>query len=71
MSNDVFEKAFNSMPKCLVAGYDSFHHKSVKDLWWMARIQLDLYEEDEDSDIVTDKDLRHVKNWMSSIKKDI
>jgi hypothetical protein len=50
-----FERAYLDFEKLNIGGFDAFQHTSVKDLWWLVRHELDLYEEGEENDF-TSKD---------------
>jgi hypothetical protein len=52
-----FAQLVDRMPAAL-GGLDPLSHKTPDDLAWMARHEIDLYEEGEESDIGSAADLR-------------
>jgi hypothetical protein len=58
-----FDIALKALPKYIV-GYDALSHKTVSDLVFLARHELDLYEEGEDTDIRTLKQAAAVRAYI-------
>jgi hypothetical protein len=64
---DLFEEALKNMPECIY-GYDPFNHKTANDLAWLVLLQIDLFQEGEDSEIRTKSDLIKCKNFVKKYK---
>ena len=59
-----FKDAFKKLPMCLV-GADDGSVKTITDLWHLARIQLDLYDEGQDgTEDMTAKDVGALRKYM-------
>ena len=58
-----FEMARKSLPNC-VGGFDPFSHKTILDLCWMVRHELDLHEEGEETDIKNKTDVAACKRFL-------
>lgn len=58
-----FDEIRKAMPRC-VGGYDPMSHKMVNDLVWLARHELDLYQEGEETDIRTSKQAQAVRSFI-------
>ncbi len=59
-----FQKAAKQVPACCL-GFDQFQHKTISDLVFMVQHEVDLYEEDDESDIRTKAQLTACKNFIA------
>jgi len=46
-----FEVALKNLPRTVIGNYDPLTHKTVSDLVWIARHELDMYQEGQETDI--------------------
>lgn len=60
-----FEKAFQEMPECAMGNYDPLEHKTVEDLVFCAQHELDMYEEGEETDISTTRQVKQVRAFIA------
>lgn len=60
---DPFIIALKALPRC-IGGFDQLQHKSVSDLVWLARHELDLHEEGEETSIRTTKQIQAVREYI-------
>lgn len=58
-----FESALNRVPECCGA-YDSFYHHTIDDLRYMVQLEVDLWAEGEESDILSVKQLNECKRFI-------
>jgi hypothetical protein len=60
-----------SFPNILIASFDPLVHKTIDDLVELARHELDLFKEGEESDIVDNSDVIEVVDFiaLTSIQK--
>ena len=63
-----FDCAYRELPRC-VSGFDPCYHKTADQLAFLALHELDMYEEDEDSDIKTQGDARTVRAYIKRWKE--
>ncbi len=52
-----------NIPAFVARSYDPHSHKTKDDLAWLIRHELDLYEEDEETDM-TPRDARAARLWL-------
>lgn len=64
-SKTEFYRAFGEMPECICGGFDPCAHTSIADLVNIARHELDLYQEGEETDITSAIDEDQVKKFIS------
>lgn len=60
-----FEKAFKAMPRC-VGGFDALTHFNVDDLVFLTQLQMDLFEEGEESDIKNRRQYEQCKKYVQT-----
>ena len=58
-----FYTALNELPD-YIGGYDSFSHHTPADLAWLVLLQMDLYNEGEDTEIKTKAMYRRCKKYV-------
>jgi hypothetical protein len=60
-----FEQALKALPAC-IGGYDPARHKTVADLVYIVRTEMDMFEEGEpEADIRTRKQYEAAKNFIA------
>lgn len=60
-----FEQALKAMPSC-IGGYDPMRHKTVADLVYIVRTEMDMFEEGEpEADIRTQKQYGAAKKFIA------
>lgn len=61
-----FNKAMGELPN-YIGGYDPFVHKTPNDLAWVVSLQVDLFDEGEDSEVRTaamrKRCVRYIRRW--------
>lgn len=60
----LFQKAFDEMPLC-VGGFDGLRHDSPADCAWLVQMQVDLWDEGEESDIKTKRQYEQCKRYLT------
>jgi hypothetical protein len=60
-----FDQLVKKLPMCLVGSWDPLAHTTISDLAFIARHELDLYEEGQENDICTSKDLKECKAFLA------
>jgi len=64
-----FDAAFKELPKCC-RGFDPWYHKTCSDLAWLVLLQVDLYDENEDSEIKNMREYQQCKRYVAKWKRD-
>jgi len=64
-----FEKAYKELP-AYCNGYDSLYHKTANDLAWLVLLQIDLFDEGEDSEIRNIRQYNQCKKYVKKWCKD-
>lgn len=64
-----FKQALKAMPRC-IGGIDPWIHETPADLAFLALLQLDLYEEGEESDIRTRRQYLAAKRFVSRYSRE-
>lgn len=66
-TSPLFKKALKKAP--YLGGIDFLRHTTVEDLHYLTQHEIDLYEEGEQSDIKTDRELRIYQKYLNYLKE--
>lgn len=55
------------LPMCVIGTFDPLTHKTLEDLRFIVRHEMDLYEEGEPNEIRNDNDLKACRRFLKSI----
>lgn len=62
-----FKEAYKRLPVFLVAGFDPLRHLTTGDLIEMVRVEIDFFEQGEDSDIKTRHQLHQAELFIEAV----
>jgi hypothetical protein len=63
-----FAQAKQRLPIALAGSFDPQTHKTIADLAFLARFELDLYEQGEETDIRDRAEYRRVKRYLAMLQ---
>lgn len=64
MPFDIIETMKLEIPMCVMGSYDPLTHLTQKDISWLVRHELDLYEEGEDTDIKNPRQAQAARRFL-------
>jgi hypothetical protein len=65
------QAAIKTMPKALVGSFDPLTHTSVASLARLAAHELDLYTEQQETDITSPRQAKAVHRYLIALSKEI
>ncbi len=60
-----FYAAFHRLPMCVVGNFDPLVHKTVADLRYIVRHELDMFEEGQETDIRTKRSEQACRKFLA------
>lgn len=62
-----FKQALKRLPRCAEGNFDFLSHKTIADLRFIVRHELDLWEEGQETDIRTAQDVAACRRFLDQI----